>query len=136
VSRRLSCVVRPRGFRRIDDYRRRLVKTKERYPFARWAASGLEQYTAEACRLFTAVFDELIEKLGALGEHAPEGEKIAGFQRAVEALNALNEKDESLIETGEREDLCELCNLIATAAGIDPREYGNGEGPASEWRDW
>jgi hypothetical protein len=71
-----------------------------------------------------------------VGEQAPEKEKIAAFRQAVEALNALNENDESLIETGEREDLCELCSVIATAAGIDPKEYGDGEGPASEWREW
>jgi hypothetical protein len=42
----------------------------------------------------------------------------------------------NLIETGEREQLSELCNGIARAAGLDPTKYGGGEGPASEWRDW
>lgn len=120
----------------MNDYLNRLNVTKQRYPFKRWAGSGLEQYTAEACASFSAVFDRLIGKLGTLGEAAPEGSKLAAFQEAVEALNALNEEDESLIETGEREDLCELCNVIATAAGLDPAKYGDGEGPASEWRDW
>jgi hypothetical protein len=120
----------------MNDYLERLSATKEHYPFASWAESGLEQYTAEACASFVAVFDQLIQKLATLGEHAPEQEKLALFQEAVEALNALNEEDVSLIETGEREDLCELCNVIATAAGIDPSKYGDGEGPASEWRDW
>jgi hypothetical protein len=120
----------------MSDYQERLTVTKEHYPFAGWAESGLEQYTDEACASFVAVFDQLIQKLAALGERAPEQEKLAIFQEAVEALNALNEEDESLIETGEREDLCELCNVIATAAGIDPSKYGDGEGPASEWRDW
>jgi hypothetical protein len=118
------------------DYQERLNETKRHYPFARWATSGLEQYTDEACASFVAVFDKLIEKLVALGEHVPEKQKISEFQEAVEALNALNNEDESLIETGEREDLCELCNVVATAAGIDPGKYGGGEGPASEWRDW
>ena len=120
----------------MDDYRQRLTATRESYPFPKWAASGLDQYTEEACGLFAAVFDDLIQRLAALGEQAPEKEKIAAFKQAVEALNALNEKDESLIETGERQDLCELCNVIANAAGIDPKKYGDGEGPASEWREW
>ena len=120
----------------MQDYPNRLIATKERYPFGRWAESGLEQYTDQACASFVAVFDQLIGKLVVLGELAPEEKKIATFKEAVEAINALNEEDESLIETGEREDLCELCNVVATAAGIDPSKYGDGEGPASEWRDW
>ena len=120
----------------MDDYLGRLTESKSAYPFAQWARSGLDQYTDEACASFVAIFDQLIEKLWALGEHASEPEKLAIFQEAIEALNALNAEDESLIETGEREELCELCNLIATAAGIDPRKYGHGEGPASEWREW
>jgi hypothetical protein len=85
--------------------------------------------------LFAAVFNRLIERLAALGEQALESDKIAAIGQAVEALNALNEKNEVLIETDEREDLCKLCNIIATAAGMDPSKYGDGEGPANEWRD-
>jgi hypothetical protein len=120
----------------VNEYLERLTATKESYPFARWAKSGLEQYTDESCASFASVFDHLIQTLAALGEDASEKIKIAAFKEAVLALNALNETDESLIETGEREDLCELCNVVAKAAGIDPAKYGDGEGPASEWRDW
>ena len=31
---------------------------------------------------------------------------------------------------------CAQRNQIATAAGMDPKKYGSGEGPASEWREW
>jgi hypothetical protein len=120
----------------MSNYLNRLTATKEKYPFARWAKSGLDQYTPEACAAFVSIFDFLITNLNTLGEQAPEEKKIALFKNAVESLNALNEEDESLIETGEREDLCELCNIVAVAAGIDPGKYGDGEGPASEWRDW
>ncbi len=120
----------------MSHYPKRLNETKHSYPFGRWQDSGLEQYTPEACASFVAAFDDLIARLTSIGEDSPESQKIAAFKAAVEALNRLNEADESLIETGEREDLCELCNLIATAAGIDPENYGDGEGPASEWRDW
>ncbi len=119
----------------MGEYRERLTESKNHYPFDRWAQSGLEQYTDEACASFAAVFDQLIETLGTLGEHVSESQKLAAFKVAVEALNALNEEDESLIETGERKELCELCNVVATVTGIDPRKYGDGEGPASEWRD-
>ncbi len=120
----------------MHNYLDRLTATKARFPFVIWQDSGLDQYTPEACAAFAAVFEQLIEKLAALGEDAPEVQKIALFQVAVEALNSLNDEDDSLIETGEREDLCALCNVVLRAAGIDPSKYGDGEGPATEWRDW
>ena len=120
----------------MSDYAQKLSQAKSAYPFARWRESGLEQYTDEACASFAAVFDVLLQDLIALGDQASEEKKLAVFKKAVEALNALNEEDESLIETGEREDLCELCSVVATAAGLNPEDYGDGEGPASEWRDW
>ena len=120
----------------MNDYRLGLAATKARYPFQRWAESGLEQYTPQACAAFARVFDRLIHDLAELGPSADEAAKLAAFEQAVQALNALNEEDDSLIETGEREDLCELVNDIATAAGMDPARYGDGEGPASGWRDW
>ncbi|MGB8169726.1 MAG: hypothetical protein WCF18_19650 [Chthoniobacteraceae bacterium] len=111
----------------IADYLETLDATKAQYPFQRWADSGLDQYTAEACGAFARIFDTLIEKLSALGQDAPEAQKLESFHQAVIALNVLNEEDESLIETGEREDLCELCNVIAVAAGMDPTKYGEGK---------
>lgn len=36
----------------------------------------------------------------------------------------------------QKSDIGELCNVIAEAARIDYTKYGEGEGPASEWRDW
>jgi hypothetical protein len=76
-----------------------------------------------------------VDGLFDVGEAAPEAKKVTLFKVAVEALNDLNDET-GMMETGEREDLCELLNLIATACGIDPGKYGNGEGLATEWRDW
>jgi hypothetical protein len=120
----------------MDPYAHQLAEIKARYPFRRWQESGLDQYTPEACAACAEVFDGLIENLSTLGEQAPEAKKLECFRAAVAQLNALNEDDPCLIETGEREDLCELCNVVAVAAGLDPAKYGGGEGPASEWRDW
>ena len=103
----------------MNKYLERLSATKGRYPFTRWAESGLERYTVEACNAFAAIFDRLIQELGELGEAAQEHEKLEVFHTAVLALNMLDERDMSLIETGEREDLCELCNIVASAAGLD-----------------
>jgi hypothetical protein len=120
----------------MDLYGSRLAAVKECYPFLKWAEWGIDQHTEQALNLFGAVFNHLIERLTGLGEHAPESDKIAAIRHAIEVLNALNKEEKILIETDEREDLCNLCNSIATAAAIDPTKYGEGEGPASEWRDW
>ena len=124
----------------LMNYEARLLEAKENYPFENWQTyktDGLEQYTQENCEAAKHIFDTLLFDLAALGEDAREKFKIQKFQAAVESLNALNdEADGILIETDEREELCALFNLIAVKAGIDPGNYGDGEGPASEWRDW
>jgi hypothetical protein len=51
---------------------------------------------------------------------------------AVLALNALNERcNHHLIETDQREQLCELIQRAAAAAGI-----GSGEDVTEAWREW
>jgi hypothetical protein len=42
--------------------------------------------------------------------------------------------DGCFIETGEREELCNLFDDIAGAVGINVQDYP--DGIASEWRDW
>lgn len=121
-----------------SEYEKRLLATKTHYPFDEWQkglAHGLTQYTAANCRAAAATFDRLIDDLIRLGEAASEQEKLEAFRKCVESLNELNDSL-GLIETGEREQLCELCDIIAAAAGLDPKKYADGEGPASLWRDW
>lgn len=118
-----------------------LEATKAKYPFRTlWREryfDGLAQYTVENCAKAEAIFDKLIASLIAFGRDAAEETKLAAFQSAVEDLNALNDAAGGvLIETGEREELCELCDTIARAALIDVSAYGAGDGVASEWRDW
>lgn len=121
-------------------YKDQLYQTKQLYPFNNWKKyyeQRLEQYAEEACERARKIFDTLIEKLISIGEDAGENEKIPLFQKAIESINELNEEyDEVLIETGEREELCELFNQITIAAGLNPDDYGDGEGLASEWREW
>lgn len=118
------------------DYAQRLLATKAQYPFPRWGKNGLEQYTASVLSKFTLIFDNLIAELIAAGENAPENQKLASFRRAVTALNDLNRRDPRLIETTEAEQLCALGNVVAAAAGLNPKKYGGGEGPISEGRAW
>jgi len=121
------------------DYQKKLSATKEFYPFDRWRESyndGLTQYTKENCEKIKKVFDDLINSLAELGKNGSEEQKKELFKIAIIKTNKLNDEIEDLIETGEREDLCELTNKITIACGLDPNKYGDGEGLASEWREW
>jgi len=120
-------------------YKEQLIASKKHYPFENWRESynnGLKQYTEENCNRTQVVFDTLIAKLIALGQNATEKDKVELFKIAVLSLNKLNDEIEGLIETGEREDLCELIDQITIATGMDPKNYANGDGIADEWRDW
>lgn len=122
------------------SYSEKLEQVKADYPFEAWSErfdSGLEQYTPENIDATKSIVDQLIAILIEVGVDANEAEKVSYFKVAVEALNDLNDElDGELIETEEREELCELFDSIAIAAGIDVSEYGDGDGIASEWRDW
>ena len=77
-----------------------------------------------------------MEELLRLGEDATEREKLDALKSAVVALNTLNRQIPGLIETGEREDLCDMFDEIAQACGLEPANYGDGQGVATEWREW
>ena len=94
------------------------------------------EYTEENCNAAKHIFDNLIDDLVKLGKNSKEKDKITLFKKAVISLNQLERKVNGLIETGEREDLCELINQITIASGLNPHDYANGEGLASLWRDW
>lgn len=120
-------------------YSEQLEASKKYYPFDNWREAydeGLEQYTEENCNKTQAVFDQLITGLISLGQDAKEGDKVELFKTAVLSLNQLNEEVIGLIETGEREDLCELIDQITIAAGMNPKDYAGGEGIADQWRNW
>jgi len=122
------------------SYPERLNKAKDLYPFKKWRENFFEfemlQYTEENCNTAKDIFDNLIIKLTELGENGNKKDKETCFELAIKSLNKLNEKDEGIIETGEREDLCELIDQITLASGLNPREYAKGEGIADLWRKW
>jgi hypothetical protein len=69
--------------------------------------------------------------------HAEGEDKQEAIMEAVKAavldLNELNEKSEGgLIETDQREQLCELITLAAQEAGLET----NGQDITEEWREW
>jgi len=119
------------------SYASDLEQTKKKFPFERWQEMELEQYTKRNCDRASAIIQKLVGALISIGPEASEAEKLGCFKEAVLALNDLNDDlDGCFIETGEREDLCLLISDICVAAGMNPEAYGDGEGPASEWRDW
>ncbi|MEP0211578.1 MAG: hypothetical protein ABJD66_00065 [Cellulophaga sp.] len=122
------------------SYADRLLATKKYYPFTRWHTNfteyGMEQYTEENCSAARHIFNTLIANLITLGENGKEIEKVSFFETAVTELNNLNSNADGLIETGEREDLCELIDHITLAADLKPDDYADGEGLADLWREW
>jgi hypothetical protein len=129
------------------SYKERLEATKKYYPFGKWRESffppkdepelgGMEQYSQENCDKAQAVFNTLIEGLISFGQSADEKDKVELFKTAILSLNKLNGEVDGLIETGEREDLCELIDQITIAADMNPKNYGDGEGIADQWREW
>ena len=121
-------------------YASKLNKKKELYPFKRWRENffeyDMEQYTQENCDATEKVFDDLINELIKISENTPEKNKLQLFEKAINKLNILSEKEEALIETGEREDLCELIDQITIASGLNPQDYADGEGISDLWREW
>lgn len=118
----------------------KLEECKAEYPFAKWILNstehGMEQYTQENCEAVELIFDELIADLKLLPSDASKEDKVLLFKYAIINTNTINRRVDDLIETGEREDLCELVDQISIAAGLEPEEFADGEGIASEWREW
>ena len=128
-------------------YPEKILLNKNLYPFDKWRSyyfkensseseTGLTQYTEENCSKAQAIMDTLLTGLINLGETAAEPEKVELFRIAVESYNELDDEVGYLIETVEREDLCELLDGITLSVGLNPVNYGGGYGIADEWREW
>ena len=77
----------------------------------------------------------LAEYLETLAKSASPSDKAirSAVKKAVLALNKLNEKtDYALLETDERETICELMQMAAEEAGL---QVGD-EDITEEWREW
>ena len=125
---------------KIPGYSDNLKSVKTRYPFSSWNPDKYGKSAILKRKNYDLAYDimnEMIDGLISLGESASESQKIPLFRKGVLAFNVLNDSLQgSLIETKQMEDLMNLFNLAATEAAIDPSKYGDGEGVASEWRDW
>ncbi len=121
-------------------YKEQLEKAKSFYPFDKWRENfhdyEMAQYTEENCAAAENVFNRLINDLKKVGEGGDSTIKLNFFEKAILQLNDLNNREEGLIETGEREDLCDLIDELTYACGLNPEDYADGYGIADLWRDW
>jgi hypothetical protein len=108
--------------------------------FLFWYESGEEfgmlQYTKENCDKAESIVLNLVSELTKLGVECSEQIKLTAFKSSVQAMNNLNRAVPGFIETGEREALCEIYDEIAKSVKLNPENYGEGDGIASEWREW
>jgi hypothetical protein len=86
------------------------------------------QADVDAC---AAVVDSYVAALEALPKPAAAAAIMNQVERAVLALNAINERCDGLIETGQREQLCDIFIMAARDAGLQADED-----ITDEWRDW
>ena len=95
---------------------------------------GLEQYSKKNCKKAETIILDLINQLEKVAENDFD-RKEELIKQGVLNLNKLNASlDGSFIETGEREELCDLFDNIADAVGLNVPDYQ--DGIASKWRDW
>lgn len=121
------------------SYQEKLLKCKDSYPFDYWIddfEDGLGCYSRDNADMVKKIFDDLIDSLINLKENAFYFEKEKLFKLSVERLNIIRKEKSELIETMEREKFCDLFDEIAVASGLNPSKYANGEGIATEWREW
>ena len=78
------------------------------------------------------ILRDFMKRLERLEDFAPETTILHCVKKAVLDLNALNDSvGGSLIETDQREDLCEYFLLAARSVGLD-----RDDDITEEWREW
>ncbi len=111
----------------IHEVRRRLIAGMVSYMHSS-ASAAYTQVHVDRC---TGIVDACLSAL-AVQPRLPEAEIRAEVERTIRELNRLNaECDGSLIETDQREGLCELILRAARDAGLPTQED-----ITLEWRDW
>jgi hypothetical protein len=104
--------------------RQSLEELRTQTPFAGWAGHVESADLRHSRRIIRDLIDELL----ALGPDGDEVEKLDLLRRCVERFNAAEENG-GFIDTIEREDICEVLDKIAEAAGLTDYDV-------SAARDW
>ena len=109
----------------LNVVRQRLLKGMTDYMAI---AGGYTQSHIDQCKV---IIDRYLSEVGSQAKMSQDQIRDA-VQRSVIDLNRLNEEaGEGLIETDQREDLCELILHAAVNAGLD-----TDEDVTEEWREW
>jgi hypothetical protein len=91
--------------------------------------AGYTQKHIDSC---AKIIDEFFASLEGMGERKNEETITAIVKSVVVKLNKLNAKSEgNLLETDQREDLCDLVLCAAKQAGLE-----SNEDVTEEWREW
>jgi len=92
--------------------------------------AGYSQKHVERC---SKIIDEYFASLDISSGEKPTAEILKAVEVTVIQLNKLNDEcSGSLIETNEREDLCELITRAAELAGLEQ----SGADITEQWREW
>jgi hypothetical protein len=113
------------------NYAEKLQYIQSELPFDYWPNEGSDDADEGE-----GLFYDLIDQLIAFGQDGDLAAKTEAIQAAVLALNRMHTAHPDLIETEEREDICEMLNEIAAAAGIDVSAYAKEGSIADLWREW
>jgi hypothetical protein len=114
------------------NYTERLESIQGELPFDYW----LEYDSGASDDEEDGIFYVLIDRLIALGDDGKVEDKIAAFQTLVLALNDLAADAKSLFEPDDCDDILDIIDEIAVAAGLDINIYGEGGSIADQWRKW
>lgn len=116
------------GIQKLEVLKTRLVEGMTDY----LADGGDVGYTRSDIKKCEQILQRFMKRLGNLGASAKEMAILDCVKQAVLDLNALNDSvNGCLIETDQREDLCEYLLLAAKSAGL------NQQGDITEeWREW
>ena len=116
----------------INAIRERLLDGIRSYMLAGEAHGDYDRYTEAEIARCAAIVDAYLAKVEGPAKGNP-AKIMAAVEEAILTLNALSAEFESLIETDQREDLCELIELAAHESGlhIEP-----GEDITEAWREW
>jgi hypothetical protein len=106
-----------------------LLNFRAERPFGDWR----RLWPAAAVTRAREIFRDTIDQLIALGPKPTLAAAKPILQTCVERFNALDGTGGFVIETEEREDICEHFARMVHAAGL--AEYGSGD-LTEQWRDW
>jgi len=99
-------------------------------------ADGDDNFTEEGIVAVEDTLRSYAARLASFGPAAPAEKVLEAMKATVRSLNeigGLGGRFEGLIETSEREELCEYLFAMARNAGL---ALAPGEDPTFEWRDW